>query len=85
MTSQLKRHISNYVKCVLVGLCAFAIGGLITIPFYALLHVAGWLGRNGSPWGNENKEFIFKMIYLLSTTLGVYLVFYLQKLLCKSS
>ena len=85
MSSQLKKHISNYVKCMLVGLCAFVVGGLITIPLYALLHVTGWLGRDGSPWGNENKEFIFKTIYLLSTTLGVYLLFYLQKLFSKPS
>ena len=85
MSSSLKRYISNYMKCLLAGLCAFVIGGLITIPLYALLHAVGWLGRNGSPWGNENKEFIFKSIYLLAMLVSVYLLFYLQKIISKPS
>lgn len=85
MSHRLKQHLSIHLKCWLVGFCSFVMGGLITVPLYALLHAFGWLGQDGSQWANDNKEFMFKMFYLLSMLLSVYLLSYLQKLFGKTA
>ena len=83
----LKHELYVGAKAFLVALCAFVIGGLITISLFMLLHAVGWLGREDRPWAltNENEEFAFKMTFVFSMFLGSQLIFYLLKLFSKRS
>ncbi len=83
----LKRELYIGAKGCLVVLCAFVIGGVITISLFMLLHAVGWLGREDGSWAltNENEEFAFKMTFAFSMFLGGQLIFYLLKLFDKSS